>query len=123
MRAPLLLLALATYAHASVFDTYGFGARATAMANAHAAASDDYTAVYYNPAALTVRKSPHVGTGLVLVVPELSIDRDADDPSAPDSELPSTNMGVNLGVLFPLGGLIQNRFALGVGLYMCRRFR
>lgn len=114
----LLLLVVGSAAHASVFDTYGFGSRATAMAGAHAAASDDYTAVYYNPGALTVRKVPHVGTGLNLVVPRLAIDRDVPNDEAPDSELPQTNVGVNLGVLFPLGGLVENRFALGAGIFL-----
>jgi len=114
----VLGLVLVSAAHASVFDTYGFGARAAAMANAHAAAANDYTAVYYNPAALTVRKVPHVGTGLNLIVPRLSIDRDATTAAAPSDQLPTTNVGVNLGLLFPLGGLIRDRFALGVGLYL-----
>ncbi len=114
----LALLALALPASASVFDTYGFGARATSMANAHAAAAEDYTATYYNPAALTVHKAPHVGTGLNLVVPELHIDHEGEAEERPADELPETNLGVNLGLLFPLGGLIQNRFALGIGLYL-----
>ncbi|MEZ4465845.1 MAG: outer membrane protein transport protein [bacterium] len=104
-------LLLAPAAHASVFDTYGFGARAAAMANAHAAASDDYTAVYYNPGALTVHKSPQTGLGIQVIAPALHIDGDAGVE-------PDANVGVHLGLLFPLGGLIQNRFALGAGLYL-----
>lgn len=115
-----LILALAAgAAHASVFDIYGFGARAAAMAGAHAAAAEDYSAVYYNPAALTVHGAPHVGVGLNVVVPRVGIERDAAaSPDAPPDQEPGTNVGVNLGLLFPLGGRIQNRFALGVGLFL-----
>lgn len=106
-------------AHAGLFDVYGFGARATAMGNAHTAASADYTAVYYNPAALTVHGKPHVGTGLNVVVPNVYVDRQSPQgPDAPMDEMPETNVGINLGLLFPLGGLIESRLALGVGLYV-----
>lgn len=112
-------LLVAAPAEASFFDAYGFGARAMAMGNAHGAASEDYTAAYYNPGALTIRKHPHVGTGVNLLVPALSIDRQPSaDPDAPSSLLPSTNVGVNVGVLFPLGGLIENRVALGIAAYL-----
>ncbi|MFN3198612.1 MAG: OmpP1/FadL family transporter [Bradymonadia bacterium] len=105
-------------ASAGLFDVYGFGARATAMGNAHCAASEDYTAVFYNPGALTVHGKPHVGTGLNVVVPSLYVDRQQSGADAPLTELPESNVGVNLGLLFPLGGLIENRLALGVGLYV-----
>lgn len=106
-------------AQAGLFDVYGFGARATAMGNAHSAASEDYTAVFYNPGALTVRKTPHVGTGLNVVVPRLEVNRQrAPGADAPLDEMPDSNVGINLGLLFPLGGLIEDRVALGVGLYV-----
>jgi long-chain fatty acid transport protein len=117
--ALLVLGCLAGPARANVFEEYGFGARAAAMGNAHVAASKDYTAAFYNPAALTVRKSPHVGTGLNVVIPRLTITHDeAAGADAPADRLPQTNVGVNLGLLFPLGGLIDNRVAFGAGLYL-----
>ncbi len=120
MRRWILAAALAAGpARASVFDAFGYGARAGAMGNAHAAIADDYTGVYYNPATLTVRKTPHVGTGVEVLLPALDIrrDRPAGDESPPDA-LPQPNVGVNLGLLFPLGGLIHNRFALGIGAFL-----
>ncbi len=106
-------------AAAGVFETYGFGARAASMSGSHAAFADDYTAVFYNPAALTVHKSPHVGTGIDVVLPRLRIDHDQPPgEDTPSDQLPQSNVGVHLGLLFPLGGLIQNRFAVGVGLYV-----
>ncbi len=114
-----LALLLLSHAQASVFDAYGFGARAGSMAGAHTAAAEDYTATWYNPGALTWHKVPHVGTGLNVVVPRLSIDHEADAAEgAAGDALPDTTVGVNLGLLFPLGGLLENRFALGVGAYL-----
>ena len=48
----VLAAAVALRAHADVFDTYGFGPRATAMGGAMTAEAKDYTAVFYNPALL-----------------------------------------------------------------------
>ena len=48
----LLLLAIASTAHANPADVVGMGARGAAMAGAQVAAVDDSTANYYNPAQL-----------------------------------------------------------------------
>jgi long-chain fatty acid transport protein len=114
-----LIVAGAYPAQASLFDTYGFGARAASMTGAHAAFADDYTGVFYNPATLTVRKRPHVGLGVDLVAPDLYITPDqTPSADAPPAGLPSANVGVHFGVLFPLGGLIEDRIALGIGAYL-----
>jgi hypothetical protein len=104
-------------AGASVFDTYGFGARAAAMGSAQAAAAEDFSAVYYNPAALTVHKRPHVGTALTVVAPSVGVRRRAES-EGPPVERPDPNAGITLGLLFPLGGKIENRFALALGAYL-----
>lgn len=112
-----LLCGLSGAAQADPFGTFGFGARAASMGGAQTAAAEDYTGVYYNPATLTVHKSPHAGLGMSLVVPKLSVQRDGPPgPNAGKPILPSSNVGVQVGVLFPLGGLIENRFAVGIGL-------
>ncbi|MBU1429219.1 outer membrane protein transport protein, partial [Myxococcota bacterium] len=116
--AALLGVALSTPARASLFDTYGYGARAAAMGNAAAAASEDYTATHYNPGALTYRKSPHVGVGFHLISPDLYIERSKPKAYGGGEVLPQPNAGLNLGLLFPLGGLVQDRFALGIGAYV-----
>ncbi len=113
----IALLAGAGVARASVFDTYGFGARGAAMASAQAAAAEDFSAVYYNPAALTVHKRPHVGTAVTIVAPSVSVQREATT-AGPAIERPDPNAGVTVGLLFPLGGKIENRFALALGAYL-----
>lgn len=119
MTAMMASVIAGTHADASVWDAYGFGARATAMGNAHVAAGQDFTAVYYNPAGLAGAPHPEVGVGLGLVYPSLSIERDRpSDPDGPSDELPAPNLGAHLGLVIPLGGRIDDRLALGAGLYL-----
>jgi long-chain fatty acid transport protein len=103
-------------AQASIFDVFGMTARGTAMGGAQGAAGLDHAAVYYNPALLTLRKKVHFGVTLQGIVPNLSID------TAPDSSrqpvLPSSHMGVTIGAVFPLGGKIDDRIALGLAVYL-----
>lgn len=113
---PAALLVPGTAA-ASLLDIYGFNPRGTAMGNAQAAVADDYTATFYNPAAMTQRKQINVGAGFIATVPSLHIDRDAHHSDVPN-ELPPSFAGVNLGALFPLGGLLENRLAIGLALYL-----
>jgi long-chain fatty acid transport protein len=87
------------------------------MGNAHAAVADDYTATFYNPAAMTQRKQVNVGAGFIATVPQLHLDRDRATSEVP-SELPPSFAGINLGALFPLGGLLENRVAIGLALYL-----
>ncbi len=119
LAAALALMTCIPSAQASVWDAYGFGARATAMGNAHVAAGEDFTAVYYNPAALAGAPHPEIGIGLGLVYPDLNIERDRPaGPDGPTDELPAPNLGAHLGLVIPLGGRIDDRLALGAGLYL-----
>ncbi|MCA9524297.1 MAG: hypothetical protein KC609_25185, partial [Myxococcales bacterium] len=102
---------------ASVFDTYGFGARGTALGNAQTASSEDFYGLYYNPATLTVRKRVHFGFGVGLILPKLKINRSNAQSEIP-SLVPGLNLGVHLGVVFPIGGLIQNKLAIGIGVFL-----
>ena len=119
MRLALLTLLAAT-AGASVLDIYGYNPRGTAMGNAHAAVADDYTATFYNPAGLTRRKKVAVGAGFMASFTDLHIDRDLQRPEQTEvpSALPPSFNGFNLGAVFPLGGLIQNRVAVGVSVFL-----
>ncbi len=119
-RLAVLLCLAATPARASVLDLYGFNPRGTAMGNAQAAAADDYTATFYNPAAMTQRKQVNVGAGFVLTSPRLHVDRDHPTPAQRGiaAELPPDFSGVNLGALFPLGGKFDHRVAVGLAMYL-----
>jgi long-chain fatty acid transport protein len=112
-----LVLGLCAPAYASIFDTYGFGSRGTAMGNALTAAAEDYHAVYYNPAQLMLRDHVHVGAGFSYVQPWLTIDREFAGSTVP-SVLPARNAGFTLGVSTPLGGVFKNRVAFGFGIFL-----
>lgn len=114
---PLLVsLLIPAAAQASIFDLYGFAARGAGLGNALTAGADDYTATYYNPAALTVRKSPRVGIGLDLVLPGPWVDTDRPDPE-PAPRTPRWNLGLHGGALLPLSSWTGGRLAFGLGLF------
>ena len=69
----LLFMALSTGgAYAGNVDTYGIGAKATALGGAFAAQADNVFAVHYNPAGLMQLKSGAVEAGLTMLDPKLT---------------------------------------------------
>ncbi|MDP1828490.1 MAG: outer membrane protein transport protein [Archangium sp.] len=120
MRSWVVLFALAPLlAQADVFNTFGYGPRATAMGGAMTAEANDYTAVFYNPALLVDRKDVNFGFNfqfyrMVADVKskDLAKPLDLSNSNAPDS------VGTSVGLLFPLGGKVKNHLALGLGVYL-----
>ncbi len=106
-------------ARASAFELYGFHPRAQAMAGAMTAGDDDYTAVFYNPAALGLGDRVSFGFGLTLTVPDLYVDRapGLGDSSHP-TVLPKPTLGATLGWRYPIGGIFRRKVAVGVGIYL-----
>lgn len=113
----LLLVTVSEPASASLFDIYGYNPRAMAMGSAMTATSDDYTAAYYNPGAMTVSKRVRMGLGLSVAVPDLYVDR-VQSGSEHDTVLPPSHVGYNLGWLYPLGGVFDDKVAVGVTLHV-----
>jgi long-subunit fatty acid transport protein len=111
-----LALFAARDAHANPWDLYGFNPRALSMASSHTAFADDFTAVYYNPAALTAARSAGFGFGFMASRPNLSLNFDNANRSIRDLSPPHAD-GVTFGTLFPLGGrAVRNRIAMGFAL-------
>ncbi|HVJ17978.1 MAG TPA: hypothetical protein VM686_21305, partial [Polyangiaceae bacterium] len=65
MRASFVfaVLTASVVANASPAERFGLGSREAALAGAVAADVTDHTAVYYDPAALTLGQGPSVGVG------------------------------------------------------------
>lgn len=103
-------------AKASLFDTYGFGARATAMGGAMVASSFTYESIYYNPANMLTHKITHLGLGVTLIVPDLFVDRLAGEQEF-EPLLPATNLGFHVGVTAPVRGVFDKKLAFGVCLF------
>lgn len=112
-----VLSTLPAAASASPLSIYGTGARGLALAGAQTAGADDATAAFYNPALLTRPEQVTFGFGIQYVRPNLSVRPLAasfGDESQP--ALPADFAQWTLGLVFPLGGKVRNRLALGIGL-------
>ncbi len=72
--ALLIVLAFSLPASGSGFpDTYGFGVRAMALGGAFTAVGDDYSAAYYNPAALALREVNRFNLDFVYTSPKIEV--------------------------------------------------
>lgn len=112
-----LVVAWAGCARASVLELFGYDARALAMANAQTAGADDYTAAFYNPANLARRKRIVAGAGFFGALPRLSVDREVVGSDV-EARLPEDFAGLTIGAVFPLGGGLDDRLAVGFGVYL-----
>jgi long-chain fatty acid transport protein len=96
-------------AHANPADVIGFGARGAAMGGAHAAAVDDGTAAYYNPARLATFDDIRIDVGYQLGAPTMTVDDE-------DLDVDWTR-GMNISLVMP-GKVADKRVAIGVGLFL-----
>ena len=119
LRALLALCVLAAplSASANIFDVYGMGARGIGMGGAQAAQANDYTATFYNPAALARSKRITFGGGFTFTSPELTVTRGLAESDF-EAVLPQSFSGFHLGWLFPLGGVFENKLATGIVFYV-----
>jgi long-subunit fatty acid transport protein len=113
-RGALLALLVASSAQASIFETIGMGGRDTGMANAVTADSDDWTGLFYNPAMIVLHKQVEF-----VVTGQMSKTFASVDSTNAGKSLdctyctPPLLSGFTVGLLFPLGGKVQNRIAIG----------
>jgi long-chain fatty acid transport protein len=107
--AAVALALVAAPARANEPDAYGLGSRASAMGSAVVADATDFSATYYNPAALVGVRATSASLGYSYAANHLSTNG-ADNHVAPAH-------GVSGGIVAP-GALFGVPFAFGVGLYM-----
>jgi long-chain fatty acid transport protein len=105
----LLALLAAPPAGANPLDAFGFGSRSSAMGSATTATVDDYSANYYNPAALAAAKGLRFELGYVYMKPKLTLngaDLGVDE-----------HRGFQGGFVLP-GELFRHRVAFSIGLFL-----
>lgn len=109
------LSGLSNPARAGSFDLFGHTPRDIGMGGAMTAAVVGYSALFYNPGALTLDRSHSLALGLQLATHDLYVER--EDPSAsPETANPDTHIGLSFGWVKSVGGLFENRLALGLSL-------
>jgi hypothetical protein len=102
-------LAAATPAAANPADVVGFGARGAAMGGAHAAAAEDGSAAYYNPALLARLVDVAIDVGYQLAVPSLDVDGHDLDVD--------WSRGTSIDLVVP-GTVAGKKLAIGAGLFL-----
>lgn len=121
MAIAALSLMMPSRGNAGSFDLFGHTPRDIGMGGAMTAAVIGYSALYYNPAALTLDKSHLLGLGLQLASPSLFVDREGREgggvgSAAPETAMPDTHVGLSFGWVKPVGGVFDDRLALGLSL-------
>ena len=117
-----LLLTRPHLSAANPLETYGFGSRAISMGGAFSAVSDDFSAVYYNPAGLPQIEQVNMGVGMIffdarfnsiqnIVVGETSEGK----PVIGDIDTSGSDNG---GFMGGVAVSITKRLAVGVGMYL-----
>ena len=113
--AVLTLFAYSNSAHANFWEIYGFNPRAIGMAGCHTAVTDDFTAVHYNPAALTNAEGVTFGFAYVTTVADLDLKFDKT-PTIQGLQAPDAS-SVSFGTSFALGGdAAKGLIAMGLGI-------
>ena len=110
MIAALLLVALHDpIACANPLDAFGFGARSSSMGGAVTAVVNDFSANYYNPAALAIADDLRLEIGYAFTQPELLIN--GQDLGVDASR------GVQGGIVIP-GRIFDHRIGFSVALFL-----
>jgi len=97
------VIAIPSAAHANFWDLYGMTPRAIAMANCGVAVADDFSAVFYNPAALASAKTSGYGLFFATSRPSLDVAFEKTPPLLPAAEAAPAS-AIGFGTHFTLAG-------------------
>jgi len=103
----------ATVAMANPYEIYGASTRIQGMGGAGAAAADDGSAAWHNPALLGFMKSGSAAVGFTMARPELKL-----NGAAAASGSNHTGLALNVVVPLPFKGLLRNRFTVGASILL-----
>lgn len=119
----LAVVVLSATAHATPADTYGAMPQGVATAGAQTSATKDAGASYYNPAGLGIGAASgktSIAIGYAAGMPSLNVDRTKNDGPGVDrhpTREPEYRGWQTLSALFPLGGVLEHKVAIGLLFY------
>ncbi|HEY5927023.1 MAG TPA: hypothetical protein VIV11_35290 [Kofleriaceae bacterium] len=117
MRWPLAcaVLVAGTPAYANPMDVFGLTSRRAGQANVGVAATDDASALYYDPAGLVARPGGELVLGTLAAYSHLAINTNIEKLRDP--------VGFQLAIRapLPLGGALKNRFSVGLAMHVLPR--
>lgn len=117
--AAVALLVCPLIAQADDNTLYGLGPRSAAMGGAMSAEANDYSATFYNPSLLVNSKESNFGLSLQYYQPNATVAKTGGTAALDCSSCqPRESVGSSLGFVFPLGGKVKNRVAIGLALNM-----
>jgi len=112
--AGVTALATAAPARASNLDLFGYGARGAAMGGAIVSTAEGHEAVYYNPGGLAFDDKLSFAIGYQRGDFQLKLN--GEDVNV----TPAPSLVLGFGVPIPLGGILKDRVALGLGFVLPR---
>lgn len=116
------LLAISTTAYAGNVESFGIGARATALAGAYTATADDPFAAYYNPAGLTQLDGAMLSAGVSMMDPSLKIHKFTVEDKNGNDIFGPTNISDESDDLFVphvgFGMPLNNQMSIGLAAYV-----
>jgi long-subunit fatty acid transport protein len=111
----LAVLVAAVPARANPIEVFGLTSQRAGQANTGVAAADDASALYYDPAGLVASNGGELALGMLGAYSHLAIN--GDTAKLTDA------VGFQLAMRapLPLGGALQDRFSVGLGLHLLPR--
>ena len=104
-------------AAANTNELYGMGPRAAAMGGAMTAEANDFSGVFYNPSLLVNSKESNFGVSVNYYKPTATVTKSSGAAELDCASCqPRESLATTLGFVFPLGGRVKNRIAIGLGL-------
>jgi len=118
----LAALLAAAPAGANPFELFGFTPRGLGLGGAMVGLADDLAGSFYNPAGMLGHTKSEFGLGFAYTGSSLHVNRAkpicADPPTAGCSKAANADVEsmprFELGIIFPLGGLLKDRVVIGI---------
>jgi hypothetical protein len=108
------VLLCGTAALANPVEVFGFGSRRAGQANVGVAGADDAAALYYDPAGLVATPGGELVAGTLVAYSHLSINTLRADLAD------SAGFQLAARAPLPLGGVLRDRFTVGLALHVLR---